>query len=110
MNKFNPPSVTGPEMLDAVLERTGYASPGGCGLRTRPKCSIQRWTSPHWRRFAIGPATDFRARRNSTERVPAARLRVGKARENNRRRAIGRTGETPHGGGGMLSTGRGWMG
>ena len=37
MNKFNPPSVTGPEMLDAVLERTGYASPGGCGLVDPPE-------------------------------------------------------------------------
>ena len=37
MTKFNPPSVTGPEMLDAVLKRTGYVSPGGCGLVDPPE-------------------------------------------------------------------------
>ena len=51
-DQFNPPSVTGPEMLDAVLNERDTCPRAGAGWWTRPRCSIQRWTSPRWRRFA----------------------------------------------------------
>lgn len=37
MSKWNPPEVTGPEMITAVLDRVGYRSPGGCGLVDPPE-------------------------------------------------------------------------
>ena len=36
MSRWNPPSVTGPEMLGAVMDRTGHGD-GGCGLVDPPE-------------------------------------------------------------------------
>mmetsp|Transcript_1173 Transcript_1173/g.1684 ORF Transcript_1173/g.1684 Transcript_1173/m.1684 type:complete len:293 (-) Transcript_1173:36-914(-) len=37
MSRWNPPVVTGPEMLTHVLARVGHGSPGGCGLVDPPE-------------------------------------------------------------------------
>ena len=64
MSKWNPPSITGPEMLGSVMSRSGYDdSHGGCGLVDPPE--------------ALYPAVDKSAFNSMKERCEHVESPVG---------------------------------
>ena len=81
----------------------------GAGWWTRPKCSIQRWTSPHWRRASREMRQTVGQEKLDPSECPPHVFASEKRGKTTGGDAIGRTGETPHGGGGVLPTGAdGW--